>query len=262
MKEQLFGLLRNVVVYSVILALGLVVYSVFFLRGRCCAFAEETDDLTLQLLTRYNHTPQTAYDYASPSPHLVYSLTELADARYERRITNESWRPFLVTIYEFKEWQYELPDEMLLRYAGRYVIKNQRTDLKIDSGFGFNCGSGLGMTLIRPWERFVDTVDFKGLMPFVSIGDQLAFPDDNFAFDRLTGTRIGDPSRERSQYKETSLPAMLPNDALEVRLYLPVMDYFTGEPARVYANGFLIGRWEMLERMATRRTEMMTGFAD
>lgn len=94
----------------------------------------------------------------------------------------------------------------------------------------------------------MDTVEFKELMPKVLLRDQLAFLENGRAFDYLTGTAIGNPLDERDQYDEALLLAMIPDDELEIRLYLPVTDYFSGKPARVYADGFAVGRWEMLER--------------
>lgn len=248
MWSQLKGALRNVILFPTVILTVLIIYSIFIMRGRTWIFPEDTDDPLLCIVNRLNPPEKLAFDFLKLSDHLTFQLTKLPDERYERKITNQSWRPFLVMMYEFENWRYTLPDEMLLRYASRYVIRNTRTELDIDSGIGFGCGSGLGMTLIRPWESFVDTITFKELMPRVFLRDQLAFLESGRAFDHLTGTFIGNPLGERDQYDEASLLAMVPDDELEIRLYLPVTDYFSGEPARVYANGFTVGRWEMLER--------------
>jgi hypothetical protein len=263
MWSQLKGARRNVILFPLVIFIGLIVYSVFILRGRCCGFNDGTDDLLLQVLTRCSHADHENPDYNKPSKHLSYTLTELTDGHYERKITNLSWRPFLVTMYEFEDWRYNLPDEMLLRYASRYVVRNNRTDLEIDSGIGFDCGSGLGMTLIRPWETFVDTVGFEEITPDVYLRHQLRFLKSGYAHDLLTGTQIGDPLQGKlDQYDGASLLTMVPDDALEVRLYLPVADYFTGEPARVYADGFTVRRWELLGREVARRAEIEAEFAN
>jgi len=118
------------------------------------------------------------------------------------------------------------------------------------------------MTLIRPWETFVDTVRFEELVPHVYIWRQLRHLDAGYAHDLLTGTRIGNPLEEHNQYEEASLLKMVPDDELEVRLYLPVTDYFTGEPARVYANAFTVGRWQLLEEEIARRAKVEAEFID
>lgn len=257
MKQQLIGALRNITIIPIVILLGLSIYSIFLLRGRDVLCEGPVDPLW-RIVSKID---TTKYDSTQPSEHLAYTLTELINSRYERKISNRSWRPFLVTMYEFKDWRYSLPDEKLLRYASRYVVRNKRTDLKIDSGIGFDCGSGLGMTLIRPWETFVDTVGLEELMPRVFFRNQLAFLESGKAFDHLTGTAIGDPQGDLAQYDAASLMTMVPDDELEMRLYLPVIDYFNGKLARVYANGLSVGRWKLLERemeeMARIRAEVV-----
>jgi len=122
MWSQLKGALRNVILIPLFLFIGLTVYNILILRGRCCGFNDGTNDPLLQLLTHYNHTADDNFDYTKLTEHLDYKLTKLTDGGYERTITNESWRPFLVTMYEFENWRYDLPDEMLLRYASRSTV--------------------------------------------------------------------------------------------------------------------------------------------
>lgn len=263
MLTEIKNTVGRLTIASLLIIASLIIYSVFILRGRgeysSYGGFDPLEGIVKSVRPYINGVP-TGSEEASTD--LVYSLNKIPEGRVERKITNHSWRPFLVTMHEFKGWKYTLPDEFLLNYATRYMIRNPRTELEVDSGIGFDCGTGLGMTLIRPGETFLDTVEFEKLMPWGSLRYQLTFQESGRAFDRLTGAFIGDPLEKRDQYDEASLLTMVPDDELEVCLFLPVTDYFSGEPARVYANEFTVGRWELLEKEIARRVKIKAKFID
>ena len=250
MLTEIKNTIGRLFIASLLLGAALIVYCLFILRGREADHFRCADDPLWNIVRfmRSNVGSKSARKDNLASTNLTYSLRELSGGRIERKIINHSWRPFLVTMYEFKNWKYALPDKKLLHYASRYIIKNQRTGLTVDSGARFGCGTGLGNNLIRPRETFTDTIGTENLIPYLSLRDQLKFSDDETVYDRLTGEFIGDPLAGKNQYDAYSLYKLVPDDELEVRLYLPVTDYFNGKREKVLSKGISISRWEALER--------------
>jgi hypothetical protein len=62
---------------------------------------------------------------------------------------------------------------------------------KIDSGFGFSCGSGLGHSLIRPFEVFTDTISGEDLLRRVSVYSFVNQDKEDMIVDKLTQKTYG-----------------------------------------------------------------------
>jgi len=249
MFTEIKNTVGRLIIASLLVVVPLIVYSLFILRGRdVYHFAGAGDSLwhAVEFIRPYLGNAIGNEEESTP---FSYSLREISEVMIERKITNHSWRPFLVTMYQFKGWKYSLPDKKLLHYASRYVIHNQRTDLVVDSGTGFSCGTGLGLVLIRPQETFIDTIPVENLIPYLPIRNQFVFPDDGGrVYDRLTGKFIGDRMVGFDQYEANLLHKLVPNDDLDIRLYLPVTDYFSGKRSKVFSTEIPISRWEVLEK--------------
>lgn len=229
MWSEIKASLQNAIFYPVLAFSLLAIYSIFILRERKWNCSGPTNDKILSIVEGLQmRGVYNSADLKGASKHFLYSLEVLPGGRVRRQISNLSWRPFFVTLYAFPGSEYDLPDEELLKYAERYVVRNPETDQKIDSGYGFGCGTGLILSLIRPYESFVDTVDRVDILPFL-------FPHE---LKKLIGRKKAEEERDGESNE---------NDVLTFQLYLPVSDYFTGASHRVFSSEMVTSRREIID---------------
>jgi len=236
MLRQLIDALRHALFTFTLVAGAVLIYHVFALRGRDLDWLPEPGWSIRKLLPRSERVND--FDYAFANPDFSYTIEELPDGRFERRLKNNNWRPCLFTAYEFEGWEYELTAENVFPYAMRYEIGTTRGSRAMTSGYGFSCGTGLGQTLIRPYEGFVDTVALEDLHLNFSVYDFVREVDGEMV-DRLSGQVYkgsdGDPD-----YGE--LVRLMPDDTLRIRFQLPVSNWTDLRPSMVSSNEIVVNR--------------------
>jgi len=242
MWKEILPALHNVLSAAFLVGFGMLVYNVLILRGR--AFEKNKYEGSSWAFRSLLSQPEPAA-YQLPRFTGTYTIRLLADGRYEQRFKNRSLMPYLVTMFEYKNWKYQLLTPELFRCAHRYSVTNHTNLREIDSGIGFSCGSGLGYSLIRPFEVFTDTISSKVLFRQMSVRDFINVNEKDMLIDKFTQQVYG-PATGFERRDESKLLELFPNDSLSIRFYLPVKTWTNLTPGRFLSNSIKVRRHELL----------------
>lgn len=90
--------------------------------------------------------------YESFEGRMTYTVNENSDGLYDFEIKNNSFGYHPIILYRDDVW-FDLNDTVFFNYAGRFKLTGTRNKL-FDTGGGFDCGTGISIALIRPFESF------------------------------------------------------------------------------------------------------------
>ena len=145
-----------------------------------------------------------------------------------------------------KNWEDDLSDRDVIAYSlrPRLIYKDQIIADRFRAHF--TCGTGLGLTVIRPFESFSDTLSLSEITAEVSVFDFLSITSDSTGRDKLSG-------REYNLENYISLPLIvdkMENQDFELYTYfnLPVISYFGNRHSTVRSNRLNFTRNDLLKK--------------
>lgn len=139
-----------------------------------------------------------------------YTITQNANGTFDLYLKNKNLAYYPIVLYRDNLF-FDLNDTIIFNYAGRVKLYNNDTTI-YDTGGGFDCGTGLGWALIRPYESFeLMNVKVEDLIPLLEY--------------------YVNETKEMGIHFE--------DDTLTCQFYLPIFS-FGEEATRVYSNKIVI----------------------
>jgi hypothetical protein len=163
-------------------------------------------------------------DYSGVNDNFDYNITENGDGSFDVELRNKTLMYYPVVAYRDGPFFRET-NTSILRYAGRYEL-TASDSIVFDTGGGFDCGTGLHVVLIRPFESF----------RLLKVNAIELFDSEQYVYHliNVNGQRW-------------EVPSVMPA-AFNIRLYLPVAGFHEVD-RRVYSNVFVINSKVLIEKM-------------
>jgi hypothetical protein len=205
-----------------VLLIGSLIFDIYFYRGRTVDFDDEK--ITLGSFVEESYI----------NGNFKYRISQLPPDKYIVELENTSIEPYLFWLYEYPDWGNSLMDSIVIKYARRFKIYSKGEIISNKSLAQFDCGSGLGVSIIRPYECFRDTLTSKELFGMISFRSFLKVLPDNKYLNKITGSIIED--------KNISLDSLsvnfqdLSSDSLDIEFILPVISYMNYKHSIVVSN--------------------------
>jgi hypothetical protein len=143
--------------------------------------------------------------------NFTFTVTKNAEGTLDLYLANNDLRYYPLIVYRNEALFFNLTDSVIFEYAHRYTLLD-RGEKIFDTGGGFDCGTGIGLALIRPFESFhlknvkTDDLIAAETYPFATLAANESFS--------------------------------MPTSDVGIRLYLPVSGFGHHENCRVYSNEF------------------------
>jgi hypothetical protein len=205
-----------------VLLIGSLIFDIYFYRGRTVDFGDEK--ITLGSFVEESYINE----------NFKYRISQLPPDKYIVELENTSIEPYLFWLYEYPNWGNSLMDSIVIKYARRFKIYSKGGIISNKSFAQFDCGSGLGVSIIRPYEYFRDTLTSKELFGMVNFRSFFKVLPDNKYLNKITGSIIED--------KNISLDSLsvnfqdLSSDSLDIEFILPVISYMNYKHSIVVSN--------------------------
>ncbi|MEM1358048.1 MAG: hypothetical protein AAGF89_07610 [Bacteroidota bacterium] len=238
MKHPLIRIVAGLFFSTILLVTLFLVHDILLLRGR-----------EVQLVNTFFHEEDANSDYGDyigKNEELAYLITPLEDGQFFFRIENTSNTPFYLTMYEYGGWEYQLDEEKLFWYARRLELMDSSKKIVDHVNHGFDCGTGLGVTLIRPREVFERLITLEELSQLADPMTYLKMDSDSTVVDILTGQIFRSPTGSCGSSNRAMLCQQLLANEFSVRFSFRVMSYWRGEISDVYSNPIYFSREDVL----------------
>ncbi|MGB1243334.1 MAG: hypothetical protein ACPG49_12475 [Chitinophagales bacterium] len=177
-----------------------------------------------------------------------YTIKKKANGNFDFRLQNKSIFPVNLILYRNDKFFYALDDSTLFDYAERAKLN---FPIKVrGQGHGFDCGTGIGLATLNPFEEFDLELSYKELLENFSLYQDLTFEiirnDSTLWVDCIHLQPILAISKQKkySLLKDTKITQ---KDSVYVEHYLPVYSIFTGKQFNVYSNSIKLSYLDMLK---------------
>lgn len=168
-----------------------------------------------------------------------YEIIVISDDSLELYIRNNSIKPYYFWAYEFKNWEFERPDKIIFDYASRSRIYNFNDDLIFDeTGQGFDCGTGLGITKIAPFDRFRKKVHRRFFVEKFDVHSLFKEIDNENILNLVDGRTyyIGNQSKEEIEEELNYCLHKYKDQIVELDFSLQVVSYIGNIHSLVVSN--------------------------
>jgi len=168
-----------------------------------------------------------------------YKVNELPNKKYSFEFKNKSLSPFYIWTYRNNDLYQEFSDSTFFNYATRFKItlplelmSSENTMDEIKSYYyGVDCGTGLGGTVIKPFEKFETTLNYDELLEICSWNIRIWNGKDGVPTDLIYNEEIY--SNIDKNILKNNLRVST-TDSLEFEFYVPVFCVLTEK--RFYAT--------------------------
>jgi hypothetical protein len=188
----------------------------------------------------------------SATANMSYKI-EKSDQTYVLTFENNSLQPYYFWTYRFEELIQEIPDSIFFSYAGRMQIFYPYFTTKLH--YGFDCGTGVGMTAVRPLESFEIRKSYFELLG-----------SDDYLYDHFEDSHPGDTIAQDlyhqkplislidNKFKLLENPSIQKTDSVSVSFYLPVFSPLANELSYIQSNTIKFSYHDMVSEI-TKGTE-------
>lgn len=202
-------------------------------------------------LADYTGSKKTYGDYSNKVSKISYSVKKLGNSNYYLTLDNNSFSPIYIWSYRNEELIQKFNDSILFQYASRYKIKFPLKETEYH--YGFDCGTGVGMTAIRPFESFSLEVNYNYLLDFFDIRY------DHYNEINLKDSVINDLFYNKPLFLEDNGKflfvkniAIGKKDSVKVNFYLPTFTFFRGEIIYAKSNEVKFSYLDLLNKIKER----------
>jgi len=183
---------------------------------------------------------------------MIYTIQKKADGTIISYFKNNSLTPKFIISYRFDDIFQKVNHDFFLDKAARKNISSSRKTK--ETGYGFDCGTGLGSTSINPLESFYIERDYQDFLESFDLSRNLA--------ERRGGAMMYDLLRLRPLF-ETKNNELIwlnegnisPKDSIDVKFYIPVYSIFSGKQTNVYSNVIKVSYFDLLNEAKKRYEE-------
>lgn len=243
-----------------------VVASLLTLILLCCIFTDLyfTRGFFLNYLVASPQMGELTNDFEG---EFEYTIHKKANGNFGFRLQNKSIFPFNLILYRYgspniyNHYFYSLPDSTLFDYATRAKL-NYPINVK-KQGYGFDCGTGIGVATLNPFEEFDLEMSQDELLEHIDL-----FQDLTLTLHRNDSTFLVDfiylePIVVQSNQEEYSLvrdSKITEKDSVDVEFYLPVYSIFTGKQFDIYSNCIRFSYLDMITEQMNNYNEVSIFF--
>ena len=188
-----------------------------------------------------------------PPTNLHYEIRKKGD-EFTLKFENESLVPHYFWTYRWNELMQKVPDSVFFAYAGRMQFTYPH--LSTELNYGFDCGSGVGMTAIRPRESFEITKSYSELV------ESYYYIYDHFNQLERTDSIAKDLFHQKplvtlvdNKFKLLENKFVRKSDSIEVKFYLPIFSPVKGHISYIVSNPIKFSYFDVIEQMKKNQKE-------
>ena len=199
-------------------------------------------------LSKITPEPQMG-NVANGNLGIKYEVTKKANGQYQFSLKNQSIFPkfFFLYIWRSNQLFYTLEDSTIFFYGSRTKINYPI--LEREDSYGFDCGTGLGVATINPFESFTEKKSYEELTKFHNFRSLLTFEKSNKLYDLFCRAPLAKLAKDIQWIDSCPLTYQ---DSVEVRFFLPVYSIFTGKQHNVYSNPIRLSYLDMIQNSCAR----------
>ncbi|PHN07196.1 hypothetical protein [Flavilitoribacter nigricans] len=173
------------------------------------------------------------YASAGTMSSVSYRVERVRPGVLRFQLTNRSFFPKFFWIYRDNDLQFKLTDSTLFEYAGRIVFDSPYK--KSVESYGFDCGTGLGLASINPWENFSLEKTERSIYHRFQFDRMLSVRRDSIFYDPIHLEPLM-TIKKGAGWVWHPAASLDPQDSVSVRFYLPVHAPFSGKRYDVVSN--------------------------
>lgn len=162
-----------------------------------------------------------------------YKITPLGNDFFKFKIKNKSLLPAYVLTYRYDQLLYQLDDTKAIQLGLRSkILSPERLG---DASYGFDCGTGLGMVSINPYENFEDTISYEQLLQSYNLINQLSTVIKDTVFDPFHHQVLFYWDENKTMIWNQDMER-LNTDSIELQFFLPTHSITDGKQLNAYSN--------------------------
>lgn len=182
-----------------------------------------------------------------------YNIQKKGD-NYTFTFKNNSYKPYYFWTYRWEKVIQKVPDTLFFIYARRIQIDYPH--LSTEFYYGFDCGTGVGMTAIRPQESFQIDLSYQELLDghyyiyeHINAMNEL----DSIAKDLYHQKPLVKIVNNRFTILENE--SIKNTDSVNIRFYLPIFSPVKGHLSYVKSNPIKVSYLDIVKEIKKEQAE-------
>lgn len=177
-----------------------------------------------------------------------FQINKLRNGNYGFLIKNR--KPSIFYFIAYRDGKVILSkDQVKIFNYGRVKIETPIYQSKENSGF--DCGTGLGLITINPFEVFKKELNYDQLLEKISYRSQITRRRDTSYHDLIYDKPL--ILKERGSWREINSRSSIEEvDSISVSFYMPIYSIIRGQELKIYSNSIMISYKDVINKLAEK----------
>ncbi|MEZ4886339.1 MAG: hypothetical protein R3E32_16505 [Chitinophagales bacterium] len=232
----------------------LKIVSIGFLLLLLCVFADLqfTRGYFLKYVTAMPQMGEITEDILGS---FEYHIQKKENGNFDCTIRNNSIFPVNLIVYRNEAFFYNIEDSTLFDVGYATRVRLNLPHGIVEENSGFDCGTGIGLATINPFEKFQQEDIFETLANDHFIQSSLLEPIINGDSLLAIPPLIFDKTKSNFVFTGTDKRNVNYKDSLELKFYLPIYSIFTGKQFNLYSNCIKLSYLDLIERIVRNHNQ-------